>query len=173
MNRRVSLLIISVIIGAAALAGALLCEKKSYEKLQRKTLMYTDEMILALPYFDLVVVGDENHIPSDIESYSLGDGEIHLMLPEDINMSNVVVYVRDADGNYLARRQLDLSQKVMIGPWEVVAEHHTLPVLYFNSEDPEVYMSMNAATTKDIICDGNVHICVGKDMAHEKGWYRE
>lgn len=168
MNRRVSLLIISIVIGAAALAGAFLCEKKSDARFHRPTQEYTDEMITSLPYFDLLASGDENRgIPCDIESYSLGDGVIHLMLPEGADEKRVVVYVRDAEGNYLARRQYDLSQKSMIGPWEIVAQYHTLPVLYFSSEDPEVYTAMNASKTKDILCNGNMHICAGEGYSAE------
>ncbi|MBO4905206.1 MAG: CotH kinase family protein [Lachnospiraceae bacterium] len=174
MNRRFSLLLISVVVGAAALAGALLCERKAVIANTRPTLECTDENITSMPYFDLLAAGDENRgLPYDVESYSLGDGFIHLVLPEDINEKCVAVYIRDAEGNYLARREYDFSQKVMIGSWEVVVEHHTLPVLYFRSEDHDVYETMNSSETKEIICDGNMHICVGDKIAREKGWYRE
>ena len=83
------------------------------------------------------------------------------------------LYIRDMDGNCLARRVYDFTQPVMIGPWQVVLEHHKIPTIYFESEDPDVFTAMNSAKTKDIICDGNMHICVGEDEAKENGWYRE
>ena len=131
-------------------------------------------MILTFPYFDLLAPKGENHnLPCDVVSYSLGDGYIHLLLPEDVPKKAVVVYIRDIDGNYLARRVYDFTQEVMIGPWEVLLEHHTLPVLYFETEDHAVYDMMNASETKDIICNGNMHLCVGKEDSKENGWYRE
>ncbi len=143
-------------------------------KLLRPTYDCTDEQILAFPYFDLLAPKEENrNLPSDVVSYSLGDGYIHLLLPEDVSPKAVAVYIRDIDGNYLARRVYDFTQKVTIGPWEVLLEHHNLPVLYFESEDHSVYEQMNASKTKDIICDGNMHLCVGKRESKQKGWFRE
>ena len=140
----------------------------------RPTYDCTDEQILTFPYFDLVAAcGENRNLPCDVESYSLGDGFIHLILPEDVPERAVAVYIRDIDGNYLARRVYDFSQKVMIGPWEVVLDHPTLPVLYFETEDHNIYEAMNASETKDIICDGNMHICVGKAEADKNNWYRE
>ena len=142
--------------------------------MQRPTYDCTDEQILALPYFDLLAASGENrNLPCDVESYSLGDGIIHLILPEDVPEMAVAVYIRDIEGTLLARRVYDFTQKVMIGPWEVVLDHPTLPVLYFETEDPDVYDAMNASETKDIICNGNMHICVGKEMADANNWYRE
>ncbi len=161
-------------IGAAALAGALLCEKKSTVRQLRPTFDCTDEMILAQPYFDILVAASENRgIPCDIVSYSLGDGFIHLPLPEDTYEKAVAVYIRDAQGNYLARRVYDLTQKTMIGPWEIVADRHNLPSMYFESEVPGMYEVMNADTQKSVICDGKMHIAVSKADMKEKGWYRE
>ncbi len=174
MKKRTALLIISLIIGAAALAGALLCEKKSDVRIIRPTLNYTDETILTLPYFELVAAGGENRgLPCDVTSYSFGDGFIHLTLPEDVNEKAVAVYIRDENGNDLARRVYDLSQKTMIGPWEVVLDRHTLPVVYFESKDPAVYEVMNSSESKDIICDGNLHICVSQKDSKQNNWFRE
>ena len=174
MIKRTALLIISLIIGAAALAGALLCERKSDARLERPTLNYTDETILTLPYFELLAAGGENrNLPCDVVSYSLGDGFIHLTLPEDVNEKAVVTYIRDSGGIYLARRIYDFSDKVMIGPWEVVIDRHTLPTVYFESRDPAVFDIMNTRESKDVICDGNLHICVSKRDSKSKGWFRE
>ncbi len=49
-----------LIIGAAALAGAFLCESMSDFSAVRKTQNYTDEQILTLPYFDLLAAFGEN-----------------------------------------------------------------------------------------------------------------
>lgn len=146
-------------IGAAALAGALFCEKMSNARVVRQTLNYTDEQILSLPYFDLLAAADENRgLPCDIESYSIGDGYIHLMLPEDTDVRAVTVYIRDIEGNNLARRVYDFTDRVMIGDWEVVTGNHTLPVLYFESDDPAVYSTMISSEKKDVICNGNLHV---------------
>ncbi len=140
----------------------------------RPTYDCTDEQILTLPYFDLVAAcGENRNLPCDVESYSLGDGFIHLILPDSVPEKAVTVYIRDIEGNLLARRIYDFTQKVMIGPWEVVLDHPTLPVLYFETQDPEVFTDMNASETKDIICDGNMHICVGKKEADRNNWFRE
>ncbi len=174
MKKRLLFLLTACFIGAAALAGALLCEKKSDARSLRPTMECTDEVILTLPYFDLLAAGDENrHLPTDVESYSLGDGIIHLIVPEAVNPESVSVYIRDKEGNYLARRVYDFTEDVMIGPWQVLLEHPTLPTVYFESEDPAVYSAMNASYEKDIICDGNMHICVGENDSRENGWYRE
>lgn len=161
VNKRITLLIISLMIGAAALAGALLCEKTSDDKKVRTTLEWTDEQIMTLPYFEIVASGDENrNMPCDIKGYSIGDGFIHLVLPDTVPEKEVVVYVRDAEGNDLARHVYDFTQKVMIGPWEIVLDHHTLPSLYFESDTPGVYDAMIASDAKDIICGGNMRICM-------------
>lgn len=174
MNKRLVLLIVSCFTGAAALAGALFCEKRSDARLIRPTQNYTDEMILSLPYFDLLAPKGENrNLASDVISYSLGDGYIHLLLPENVSSKAVVVYIRDIDGNYLARRVFDFTQKVVIGPWEVLLEHHNLPVLYFETGDHAIYEKMIASEKKDIICDGNMHLCVSRKNSKENGWYRE
>ena len=145
--------------GAAALTGALLCEKMSDRRNRRMDTEYTDEMLLELPYFEIVAVKEENRgLPCDLCSYSLGDGYIHLLLPQGINEKAVTVYFRDMDGNYLARRVYDMTKRVMIGNWEVVLDHHVLPVMYFETEDHETYDSMNASETKDIICDGSMQL---------------
>ncbi|MCR5474798.1 MAG: CotH kinase family protein [Lachnospiraceae bacterium] len=167
MNRSIirSLIIMSV-IGVAALAGALLCERVSDARLARPTLGYTDEEILALPYFDLLASAAENRgLPADVESYSIGDGYIHLLLPESVDERAVTVYIRDMEGELLARKVYDFTGKVMIGDWEVVTDRHVLPTLYFESADPAVYEAMVSSETKDIICEGNVHVCAeGKEI---------
>ncbi|MCR5686972.1 MAG: CotH kinase family protein [Lachnospiraceae bacterium] len=174
MAKRFLFLLTACFVGAAALAGALLCERKSDIRAQRPTLECTDETILQLPYFDLLAAGNENrHLPTDVESYSLGDGMIHLILPEAVSPNAVAVYIRDKEGNYLARRVYDFTGKVMIGPWEVVLEHPSIPTVYFESEDPSVFSALNASADKNIICDGNMHICVGEEDSKENGWYRE
>ena len=146
-------------IGAAALTGALLCEKAGDGRKRWIGTEYTDEMLLALPYFDMVAVKDENRgLPCDVQSYSLGDGYIHLLLPESVDEKAVTVYIRDIEGNYLARRVYDMTGKVMIGSWEVVLDHHILPIMYFETKDHEIYDSMNASETKDIICDGSMQL---------------
>ncbi len=173
-SKRRCALFILLIIGAAALAGVFLCENKCRALSIRDTQNYTDEQILALPYFDILAASEENgNLPCDVVSYSLGDGYIHLMLPEDVNKKAVTVYIRDKDGNLLARRIYDLTQVVMIGPWIVTAEQHNLPVLYFDTEDPDVFSAMNASATKDIICKGDMYICVNKSDSDKNGWFRE
>ncbi len=173
-RKRITLLITALVIGAAATAGALLCEKKSDAMVLRPTYDCTDEQILTFPYFDLVAASGENrNLPCDVESYSIGDGYIHLILPDDVPETCVAVYIRDIDGNYLARRVYDFTNPVMIGEWEVVLDHATLPVMYFESEDPDVYTAMNERDEQDIICDGNMHIRVGEKESKDNGWYRE
>ncbi len=144
------------------MAGALLCEKISAERLIRPNLGYTDEMIAELPYFEVVVSGDENRgIPCDVEGYSLGDGYIHLTLPPGVYKKAVVVYIRDAGGILLARRVFDLTQTAMLGPWQVVLDEHCIPTLFFESSDPAEYEAMNASEDKSVICTGITHICAG------------
>lgn len=125
----------------------------------------TDEMITALPYFDLIAASRENrNLPCDIKSYSFGDGIIHLILPEDVPKKAVVVYIRDENGVYLGRRVYDFSKRVMIGPWEVQLGQHTLPTLYFGSDDPVVSAAMMASGEKEIISEGTVYVrAEGKD----------
>ena len=159
-------------IGAAALAGALLCEKKCSG--ERQTPGYSDDMILSLPYFDIIAPKGENRgLPFDVESYCLGDRYIHLVLPGDVNRKALTVYIRDSEGNYLAKRVYDMTGKVMIGPWELTADQHELPVMCFQTGDHEIYDMMNASDEKDIICDGNMQIFVSKKDMQENGWYRE
>jgi len=174
VNKRLSFFLTAILVGAAVLTGALFVEKKSAAAKIRPSFDMTDEEILTLPYFDLIAPKDENkNLPSDVGSYSLGDGIIHLILPDDVPQKAIIVYIRDIEGNHLARRVYDFTGKVMIGPWEVVIDHHTLPVLYFESENPSDYSFMNASKTKDVICNGNFHICVSKEDADKYGWYRD
>ena len=174
MNKKLSLLIISIIIGAAALAGALLCEKKIEKDSLRPTLNMSDEEIQAQPYFELVAAKGENrNIPCDIVSISHGDGYIHLYLPDNTDADHIAVYVRDAEGNYLARRVYDLTKKATIGPWEIVLDHHDLPVLYFNSDNPNIYKAMSSSSDKNIVCNGNIHMIVNSYDIQKNGWYRE
>lgn len=163
-RKRIILLVISLVVGGAVLAGTLLYEKTIYSRAIRPTPEWTDEQILTLPYFELVAVADENrNLPCDVKSYSVGDGIIHLILPESVPENSVVVYVKDAEENIVARRVYDFTQKVMIGPWEVVLEHHTLPTLFFETDDPKVYEAMNATREKDIICDGSMLVYENKE----------
>ena len=170
-NRKTALRIVLIVIGAAALAGALLCKIIGDLTGWRTTLNYTDEQILDLPYFELLVPADENrNVPCDIVSYSLGDGFIHLVLPQDVNEKRVTVYIRDQEGNCLARRVYDLSREVMIGEWKVLLEHHVLPTVYYESDDPDVYSAMISSETKDTICEGKVYIEPGKEDEFRIGW---
>ncbi|MBO4374467.1 MAG: CotH kinase family protein [Lachnospiraceae bacterium] len=172
MKKRLSFFVIICIIGAAALTGALLCEKICDNTRRRHTLDYSDEMLLQLPYFDLLAVKGENRgLPCDIESYSLGDGYIHLVLPEGVDERALAVYIRDINGDFLARRVYDMTQKVMIGSWEIVIDHHVLPVIYFETGDPEVYERMNESETKDIICSGDMQICINRERNPEDAEY--
>ena len=149
-------------MGAAAIAGALLCENGIESKRQRPTLGKTDEEIAALPYFDILAASGENrNLPCDVASYSLGDGTIHIVLPENVPENHVVVYIRDDKGSYLARRVYDLSKKVSIGSWEIVLDRHFLPILYFETDSARDFREMNESETKDIVCDGDLYMCVG------------
>ncbi len=173
-RNRFILLLFSIILGAVALAGAFFSWNKSPKYNIRSTANYSDEEILQLPYFDILAPKGENrNLLSDVAGYSLGDGYIHLYLPDNVSEKSVVLYFRDIDGNYLARKEYDFSQKVMIGPWEIILERHNLPILYFDSDDPSIYTTMNASETKDVICPGNMHICVSKEDTRENGWVRE
>lgn len=165
MKKKILFFITVCLIGAAALTGALLCERMSDRRNRRIDLEYTDEELLGLPYFEIVAAKEENRgLPCDVQSYSLGDGYIHLILPESVDERSVTVYFRDMEGNYLARRVYDMTQKVMIGDWELVLDHHCLPAMYFETKDHEIYDSMNAAETKDIICEGSMHLYDNKIM---------
>ncbi|MBQ6128770.1 MAG: CotH kinase family protein [Lachnospiraceae bacterium] len=176
LRNHIKLLLLAAILGVAALAGSFLSPHRSEEFKERPTLGYSDEEILTLPYFDILAPKGENHnLLSDVSGYSLGDGFIHLYLPDNIPEESVIVYIRDIDGNYLARRQYDFTQKVMIGPWEVLLERHNLPILYFDCDDPGVYADMNSRKTKDVICPGSMHISSGDgdlwgDMRLSKYW---
>lgn len=167
-SKRTTLILLMLILGAAALAGAFFSDN-SYET--RPTGEYSDEEICKLPYFDILAPKGENrNLLSDVVSYSLGDGYIHLYLPDNISDKSVTVYIRDIDGNYLARRTYDFSQKVMIGQWEVLLDRHNLPILYFDSDDHNMYTVMTSSEEKNIICDGNMHICVSKAESRKNNW---
>ena len=153
-------------IGAAAIAGALLCEQTSDEAKERTTLSWTDEQIMTLPYFEIVASGDENrNMPCDIKGYSIGDGFIHLLLPDSVPEKAVVIYIMDGYGNNLARRVCDFTGQVMIGPWTVLLEHHALPAVYFTSDIPGSFDVMVTSETKDITCEGNIRICLNGEVS--------
>ena len=171
------MLIILLVVGAAALAGAFLCEEKNYEVTLSgsglSTLEYTDEMIADLLYFDVFVPADENRdLQYDLYGCADGDGQILILLPNDVPRNNVALYFTDIEGNLLARRVYDLTRTVMVGDKPIVTETLTLPVMCFESLDHRVYQKMIESDSKDIICDGNMHLCVSKSDSHRFGWNR-
>lgn len=163
-GKRLSILIASIVIGVAAIAGALLFERKADSRYISPTLEYTDEQIVATQYFDLIAASGENrNLPGNVESYCMGDDVIHLVLPESVPLDAVNVYVRDIEGRYLARRTYDLTREANIGPWKIVAERHTIPTLFFESDDHSQFEAMNASETKEETASGNLHLCAGKE----------
>ena len=149
-------------------------EKKSQALRVRLTLEYTDEQILAGGYFDILASADENrHLPSDVISYSLGDGFIHLVLPGQVNDNAVVCYIRDENGAYLARRVYDFTNPVMIGDWQVVLDRSTIPTLYFEADEPGKFDKMCESPVGQEICYGNMQIYVDPETAEKCGWYTE
>lgn len=154
--------------------GAILLEKVNNNKSARRTKNMTDEEILAQPYFDLIAASGENrHLDSDVESYNMGDGFIHLVLPENISRESLVVYVRNENGDLLARRVYNFNEKIMIGEWEVVIDTPTLPTLFFSTNDWDEYIRMIESPSTDLLCRGSMKIVVDEKTAHEKGWYSE
>lgn len=173
MNSKKSLICI-VLLGVAVLAVVFALERKSYNGKMLPTFDCTDQMIIEQGYFELVASADENrHLPSDVVSYSFGDGYVHLVLPNAVSAKNVVVYIRNANGDYLARRVYDFTGKVMIGDWEVVLDRPVLPTLYFETDNPEEYINMIGSDTTDLYCHGDMQICVDKSVAKSNGWYEE
>lgn len=163
-----------IVIGIATLIGAVVLEKKAYNDLAKQTYDLSDEMILQQPYFEVLAAADENrHLPSDVISYNLGDGYIHLVLPGAVSRRNVVVYFRDENGSLLARREYDFTQKVMIGDWEIVVDTPDIPTLYFNTNDADDYSKMIESPTMNLQCNGSMRLCVDKNLAKEKGWFSE
>lgn len=162
VKKRAIFLITSFIIALTAIVITSLFDMRAVGS--RQALDLTDEQILAQPYFDILAPAAENRgLECDVISYSLGDGYVHLFLPDTVSERSVAIYVRDSGGNYLARRVYDFSSPVMIGPWEIVLERHVLPTLYFESDDPNVFDAMCNDKTKSIICDGVVTVYAGKD----------
>lgn len=149
-------------------------EVKSRALKVQPDLGFTDEQILAGDYFEILVPSAENrHLPSDVLSYSLGDGFVHVVLPPEVSEKAVVCYVRDSLGNNLARRVYDFRNPVMIGNWEVVLDRNFLPTMYFESESAESLANMLSSENREDICYGDMQIYVDSDMAKEKGWYTE
>ncbi len=163
MDKRDCFLIsILCLAGIIAVASFLLFEAYKDKPSPLPTADLTDSQILELEYFDLIAVKAENSgLPSDIVSWSVGDGFIHLVLPGEFSEDRVIVYIRDQNGNLLARREYDFTGKVMIGSYEILLEHHNLPALYFESDDPSDYVSMNAGAPKSVICNGRIQLDAG------------
>ena len=159
MNKRDFLTaLLLCLAGIAAVALFLLSEAEGEQMPVRPTLDYTDEQIQQLGYFDLVAVKDENtDLPCDIESWSTGDGFIHVVLPCNVSEDSVVVYIRDQNKTLLARRVYDFTRKVMIGSYEVLLEHHDLPALYFESDEPDDFIKMNEGLPREMICTGKLY----------------
>ncbi|MCR5302449.1 MAG: CotH kinase family protein [Lachnospiraceae bacterium] len=162
MKRRTVFLFAAVLTAIIVIAATGRFDAKTARA--RQTLDMTDEQILAQPYFDVMAAAGENHnLECDVVSYSLGDGYVHLILPENVPADRVACYIRDQAGNYLARRVYDFTQPVMIGAWQIVLERHDLPIIYFESDDPAVFPVMCADKTKSVICDGTITVYAGDD----------
>ena len=171
MKGRRAFFAFTCVLGIVIIVFACIFDRDSTKITPRETLEYTDEMILQMPYFDLIAAAGENHnLSCDIESYSFGDGYIHLILPDNVPNKEVVVYVRDEAKNLLARRVYDFNDKVMIGDWEILLEHHNLPTIYFVSDVTDQFELMNDSIEKDIICTGQMQLYVGKELSRQKGW---
>lgn len=173
-KKYICFIVLFILVGVITTIGAYSYEQKSIQKKQRQNLGYSDEMILSQPYFDIVVASDENrHLPSDVVSYSFGDGYIHIVLPSVVSDRNVVAYIRDAEGNYLARRVYDFSDKVMIGQWEIVVDRPSLPTMFFESESEEEFYNMISSPSKEVVCYGNMQITIDGEMSKQQGLFSE
>lgn len=163
-----------LLIGVIATLASVKCEFKSRQAMANPTFMYSDEQILAGGYFDILVPAAENrNLPSDVESYSYGDGFVHIVLPSRVLANNLVFYVRDAEGNLLSRRECDFSQDVYIGNWQIVIDRPTLPVVYFESNNANDFDNMISAPDTSYLCPGKVQIYVDPKEAKERGWLSE
>ncbi len=162
LKKRTVFLITAFFISVAAIAMISHYDMRTLKA--RESLDLTDEQILALPYFDVLAPARENtNLECDVVSYSLGDGYIHLFLPDNVAKHSVVVYIRDEDGNRIARRVYDFSQPVKIGDWEILLEHHNLPTIYFESNVPDAFDAMCADLEKTMICGGRITVYAGSD----------
>lgn len=174
MRKRLTISILCLVLGIVALVFAMLVERNNAKELTRQTFDLSDEMILEQPYFEIIASALENrNLKEDIVSYNLGDGYIHLVLPENVSRRNVVVYYRDENGNYLARREYDFRGSVTIGDWQIVVDKPILPTLYFCTDDASDFDNMLASASKEEICYGSMRICVDKDMARRNGWFTQ
>ena len=161
--KRLTVLFITAFIIFAAVVG--ITSHSDMKALKaRQSLDLTDEEILALPYFDVLAPARENNnLECDVVSYSLGDGFVHLFLPDNVSDRSVVVYIRDQEGNRIARRVYDFSKPVKIGEWEILLERHNLPTIYFESNVPDAFDAMCADVNKSMICGGRITVYAGKD----------
>lgn len=158
----------------AAVIISIKYEKLAYNRDMKPSSDMTDEDILSTGYFDVLVPADENkHLHSDVVSYSLGDGYVHIVLPDAVSEKFVVAYIRDIDGNYLSRREWDFTKDVFVGNWQIVVDHTQIPNLYFESSIPGSFETMTASETTDVLCFGNMQLCVDEQLARKNKWYSE
>ena len=163
-----------LVLGIAAVVVSIACESQIKKGFARLTYDYNDEQIISSGYFDVFVPKDENrHLPSDVVSYSFGDGYVHVVLPTAVNEKNVVVYIRNEAEEYMSRRVCDFTQDVYVGDWQIVVDRPDLPVLYFMSNHKNDYENMIASESTDMKTQGNMQICVNEDAARENGWNTE
>lgn len=174
VRNKIVIAAIIFVISVSAVIGTI-----KYENIARNRYIipnggYTDEMILENGYFDILVPAAENrNLPSDVESYCFGDEYVHLVLPSNVSEKNLCFYVRNEQGEYLARRVCDFTQEVSIGPWQIVVDRPSIPTMYFETNNADDYEQMLASEDTLLLCEGKMQICVDKEVARKNGWYSE
>lgn len=173
-KRRLSTLSV-IAISLALICGAILVEKRQ-EKLKEKPNMNLsiNQILSEYDYFDLWFPMDENKSLSfDASPIYYGDGQFNLFLPGGTDVSNLAFYIRDSEGNLLARRAADFRGGCQIGDYLILVKFSTIPTMCIELRDHDSYEYILESNDKKTDIFGDMKITVPPELAKEKGWPEE
>ena len=167
-----------VVISICILGGFLASDKVIAILKARPTLGLSGESIDE--YYDvrfLLPKRENAGLATDLRSTFFDNDEWtqYLIVPNDLKVTNLIVYCQDSGGNYLNRYVIDFTKtpEYSVGKRKLILKRTNLPILsiVIDSESPS--FADLVASKKDVECFGELALSVDKDLAHKNHWIEE
>lgn len=168
-QRWIFLLLLSLVLLVSVYAA----ERVSEYKKRIPTLGVSAEEASKNGFWITVPSLENRGLSYDINGYTDEESNtIYLILPQDVDLKQVVYYLRDGYDNYVTRMVTDFSKgDLQLGETRITAVASELPVLYIEVNDEYgTIHEVIADQTKQTMCYGEMRIDVSKEQAKQKGW---
>lgn len=175
MKRKISLMIV-LVSALLALIGVFGYEQYTKEKIKLPTV-YASVWDIADPgdYWVTVPALENRALSCDINGISFeGDSTIYLLMPEDVDETEVVYYLRDPYNNFMARVVSDFREEVVIGEKQIKLVKSKLPVMFIETaEEFGSFSDLLKSETKEANCYGDLYLSVSRENAKKNAWAEE